>query len=176
MRPRVEPNTIGAGRLEQEDRRTRHHNSRLDGRVVQPTEAVSEDRLTDNGFTLTETRQGESHPQTTITKPWSHLVARPPARIAGATIDAPCFVVGFIFTAAVAIAATADGAAMFERCIFEQEITMVAGTKAHFVSCLFRDAAHVNNAGVAGDAFITACHRSSGVAHINYTVGAGETT
>lgn len=106
------------------------------------------------------------------------------------TLRASCRVTGAWFKGSdaqtlVAIA-DAGATAIFQGCRFSKPsgvtgsyVTMVAGSRAHFIGCLFDGAQTVgnvvNNAGVPADAFSIGCSNKTGRLHANVTTIA-ETT
>ncbi len=155
---------------EQQDRQIRDENRRALRALRHQEDVYEEPRLSDNGATLAATSEDRFHARLHVATAGAQVEGIPVCRVEGAVIDAPGRFRGLTFiNNSVEIRDTTDGAAIFEGCVFEQLVNMAAGTKAHFIGCLFRDAAAVNNLGVAGDAGIIGCHRSSGVVHVAVT-------
>jgi len=63
----------------------------------------------------------------------------------------------------------ASAVVRFQGCRFFEVITMAAGSKAAFVGCTFEGTAYVNNAGLAADAGVIGCVKTSTTAHVNVT-------
>ena len=93
--------------------------------------------------------------------------------VPGTMVDAPVVIDVVMQISNIHFLSTVDltlrAAVIFNGCSFDNPVSIEAGGKSHFIGCTFRENAYVNNTGIAADAYVLGCVRTT-TSHINVTI------